>query len=61
MKPLKTKRMIEKILKEESCIEIGVFISLLSFYFIKSYDISIKEFIKSLKNSLETLEKENEQ
>lgn len=60
MKPLKAKRMIEKIINKEKCTEVGIFISMLSFYFIKSYDISIKEFIKSLKNSLEILEKEND-
>lgn len=56
MKQKKAIRLINKILRESSCTEVGIFISLLSNEYITFYDISQKDFLKSLKNSLKIIE-----
>lgn len=53
----KTKRLINKIMKED-CVEVGIFISLLSKEYIDFYCIDEKDFLKSLKNSLKIIDKE---
>ena len=52
----KALKIIDKILRECECAEVGVFISILSYDYMCLYDISKKDFIKSLKNSLEKIE-----
>lgn len=55
----KAEDMIKKIMKED-CVEVGIFISMLSNEYIKTYDISERDFLRSLKNSLKILKKEEE-
>ena len=50
-------KLIYKILNKNKCQDIGVFISILSYKYRNLYDISEKDFIKSLKNSFKTIEK----
>lgn len=50
-------KTIEKIMNKNDVIEAGIFISILSYEYMKFYNISQKNFLKSLKNSLEILEK----
>ena len=57
MKYNTARRLINKIMKY-NCVDIGVFISLLVDIYIHSYDITEKEFITSLKNSLRALKEE---
>lgn len=57
MKIRKANKMINEILKEDN-IEIGIFISMLSYEYIRQSNITEKQFINSLKNSLEQLKKE---
>ena len=47
--------LIKEILNKDSKTA-GIFISLLSYNYIKMHGISNKEFIKSLKNSLKIIE-----
>ena len=58
MKAKKAIKMIDKILKECDCEEAGVFISILCYDYMKIYNASQKDFLKSLKNSLVLIEKE---
>lgn len=50
----KADKIIKQVLKEDK-VEIGIFISLLSNSFIKKFNMSEKEFILHLKNSLKIL------
>lgn len=54
----KANRLVNKIMKEE-CSEVGVFITYLSKIYMMTYDIDDKDFLKSLKKSLEQLKKED--
>lgn len=53
----KAMKMIRKIMDCDAAT-IGIFISLLVDIYIHSYDISEKEFMTSLKNSLKKLKEE---
>ena len=53
-----TKELARYIIKENDAINTGIFISLLSFYYQEKYDVTIEDFIKSLKNSIKKLENE---
>ena len=50
---------IEYMVKENNSQEIGVLISLLCYYYLKEYNLSINDLIKSLKNSIMILERED--
>lgn len=50
------KKLINKILKEDS-IEVGIFISMLSYEYLKKTNITEKQFARSLKNSIKILNK----
>ena len=50
----KASKLINKILKEEP-VESGIFISILSYKYIKQVGISKTKFMKSLENSLKKL------
>lgn len=54
----KANRLVNKIMKEE-CAEVGVFITYLSRIYTITYDIDDKDFLKSLKKSLEHVKKED--
>ena len=53
----RTKELIDELMKEDN-VEIGIFISLLSYNFMKKSGLPQKAFIKSLKNSLKICKKE---
>ena len=53
----KTEKLMKEILKEEM-VEVGIFITLLSYNFIKQTGLPEKEFLKSLKRSLKICKKE---
>ena len=55
----KANKIIDEILKE-NIIEIGIFISMLSYEYMQKYNIDEKKFFNSLKNSLKILKKEGE-
>lgn len=50
---------IKELIQNNSSKSIGVLISLLAYEYIKQHKITEKEFIKSLKNSLNILKKED--
>ena len=50
------KKLINKILKEDST-EAGIFISMLSYEYLKKTNITEKQFVRSLKNSIKILNK----
>ena len=50
---------IRELIQNNSSKSIGVLISLLAYEYIKQYKITEAEFIKSLKNSLKILKKED--
>lgn len=54
----KANRLVNKIMKEE-CTEVGIFITYLSRIYMMTYDIDDKDFLKSLKKSLEHVKKED--
>ena len=58
MTPEQAYKIINKILKLDAK-EAGIFISLLSYEFINQYEITNKEYLKSLENSLKLLQEEN--
>lgn len=60
MKYNTARRLINKIMKYD-CADIGVFISLLIDIYMKCYDITEKEFMTSLKNSLKTIREEKDE
>ena len=49
--------LISKILNENDAVEIGIFMSILAYGYIKCCGIDNKRFLKSLENSLKTIEK----
>lgn len=53
------KNLIDKILKE-NCIEIGIFISMLSYEYMKKNNITQTQFERSLKNSIKILKETGE-
>ena len=55
----KANKLIDDILKENS-IEVGIFISMVSYEYMKKYNIDDKHFLNSLKNSLKILESKGE-
>lgn len=55
----KTEKLINKILKED-CTEVGIFISLLSYEYMKKYNITKTQFERSLKNSIKILKETEE-
>lgn len=52
-------KQIKKIIQNNSSKSMGVLISLLAYEYIKQHRITEEEFIKSLKNSLNILKKED--
>lgn len=51
--------MINKIIKAGS-VEAGIFISLLSYYYLQNYDLTEEKFFKSLKNSINRLKEDDD-
>ena len=47
-------RLIKKILKSD-CVEAGIFISMLSYEYMEKFNVSEKNFLRSLKNSIKVL------
>lgn len=58
MTPKKAENTINKLFKENDSVELGIFISLFSYHYIQCFDLTKEEFLKSLKNSLNKLESE---
>lgn len=52
-------KLIDKILKEDS-IETGIFISMLSYEYMKKNNITQTQFLRSLKNSIKILKETEE-
>lgn len=50
--------VIEDIVIKNDAREIGILISLLCYYYLKYYDVTEKDIIKSLKNSIKILKNE---
>lgn len=48
-------KIINKILNKEECTEVGIFLSIFANEYMKRYNITEKEFIRSIKNSLKIL------
>lgn len=53
------KEQIKELIQNNTSKSMGILISLLSYEYIKQHRITKAEFIKSLKNSLNILEKED--
>ena len=51
-------KIINKILKAGS-VEAGIFISLLSYYYLQNYDLTEEKFFESLKNSINKLKEDD--
>ena len=49
-------KIINQVIKEGS-VEAGIFISILSYNFITNFGVKRADFLKSLKNSLKTIDK----
>lgn len=54
----KTQKLLDEILDENE-VEIGIFISLLSYNFIRQSGLTKRAFLKALKNSLKICEEED--
>lgn len=57
MNPNEVDNVINKLLASYNSKETGIFISLLSHKYMEKYDVSKTDFIKSLSNSIDMLEK----
>lgn len=55
--PDEAEKIIEKLIKMGNPTEIGIFISLLSQRYIKEMSITKEQFLSSLSNSIDKLEK----
>jgi len=51
---------IKDMVEINTAKEVGVYISLMSYYYMKKYNLTEKEIIKSLKNSLKILKSDKE-
>jgi len=57
--PTEAQKVIEKLVREGNAKEVGIFISLLSHRYMQEVGITKEQFITSLSNSLEELEKQS--
>lgn len=56
--PDEAKELIEKLVSQGNPQEVGIFISLLSYRYIQEMKISKEQFMTSLSNSIDKLEKD---
>lgn len=55
--PDEAKKVIEKLVREGNKTEVGIFISLLSHRYIQEMAITKEQFLSSLSNSIDKLQK----
>ena len=51
---------INKLFKENDSVELGIFISLISYNYLKCFDLTKEQFMNSLSNSIDKLKESEE-